>query len=262
MSSRGLRSGGLRARGEEEASQQEAMERGSVSSAMHQSAKRTFKDQLYEQLARIGKALASPHRLELLDLLAQCERSVEALARETGLPLATVSQHLQVLRAARLVETRRQGRSIHYRLASTKVTRLWLALRRTGEAHLAELERLVSTWLPERQQQPTLSIEAALQLLHEGHALLLDVRPRDEYLAAHLPLARALPVVELEAHLSELPRDCEVIAYCRGPYCVFADEAVALLRAHGYRARRLEVGVPEWQERGLPVVSERNDLAC
>jgi rhodanese-related sulfurtransferase/predicted transcriptional regulator len=223
---------------------------------MQPSSKRAFKSQLYEQLARIGKALASPHRLELLDLLAQSERSVEALASETGLPLATVSQHLQILRTARLVEVRRQGRSMRYRLASGEVVRLWLALRRTGEVHLAEVERLVATWLPERQQLPALSIEAALQLLNEGRALLLDVRPRDEYQSAHLPQARSLPVGELEAHLSELPRDCEIIAYCRGPYCVFADEAVALLRAHGFRARRLEVGVPEWQERGLPIVQE------
>jgi rhodanese-related sulfurtransferase/predicted transcriptional regulator len=220
----------------------------------HPESKRAFKNQLYEELARIGKALASPHRLELLDLLAQSERSVEELARETTLPVATVSQHLQILHAARLVDVRRRGRQRRYRLASGEVVRLWLALRRTGEAHLAELEQLVSTWLPERRHWPALSIDAALELLQSGRALLLDVRPRDEYASAHLPQARSLPVAELAAHLSELPRDCEIIAYCRGPYCVFADEAVALLRAHGFRAWRLEVGVPEWQERGLPII--------
>lgn len=225
---------------------------------MRGESKRRFKDQLYEQLARVGKALASPHRLELLDLLAQSARTVEELVAESGLPLATVSQHLQILRAAHLVEGRRQGRHQRYRLASGEVVRLWLALRRVGEAHLAELGQLVSTWLPERQRLPALSIEAALERLQGGRALLLDVRPRDEYLSAHLPGARSLPVSELEGRLSELPRDYEIIAYCRGPYCLFADEAVALLQAHGFRAWRLEVGVPEWRERGLPVVQERS----
>jgi rhodanese-related sulfurtransferase/DNA-binding transcriptional ArsR family regulator len=217
--------------------------------------KRTFKNQVYEQFARIGKALSSPHRLELLDVLAQCERTVEALAQETGMPVANASQHLQVLRAARLVETRREGTSIFYRLASESVSSLWLSLREVGEAHLAEIDRVVETFLRDRAHLQPITAEALLEELRSDQVILLDVRPQEEYRAGHLPQALSIPVGELEACLSEVPLHKEIIAYCRGPYCVFADEAVALLRARGYSARRLEQGVPEWRALGLPIES-------
>ncbi len=220
---------------------------------MQTSEKRTFKNQLYEQFARIGKALASPHRLELLEVLAQCERTVEALSQETGLSVANASQHLQVLRAARLVETRREGTSIYYRLASESVSTLWLSLRMVGEAHLAEIDRVVETFLQERAQWQPITAEALLKELRSDQVILLDVRPAEEYQAGHLPQALSIPVAELEARLSEVPLDREIIAYCRGPYCVFADEAVEILHTHGYHARRLEQGVADWRALGLPV---------
>ena len=215
--------------------------------------KRTFKNQLYEQFARIGKVLASPHRLELLDVLAQCERTVEALAQETGMSIANASQHLQVLRAARLVETRREGTSIYYRLASEGVSALWLSLRQVGEAHLAEIDRVVQIFLHDRHLLQPIEADELLQRLGEDQVILLDVRPSEEYVAGHLPQAVSVPLAELEARLEELPLDKEIVAYCRGPYCVFADEAVALLRTRGYRARRLEHGLPDWRRLGLPV---------
>jgi rhodanese-related sulfurtransferase len=215
--------------------------------------KRIFKNQLYEQFARIGKALANPHRLELLDVLAQCERTVEALAQETGLPVANASQHLQVLRAARLVETRREGTSIFYRLASESVSTLWLSLRAVGKTHLAEIDRVVETFLQDRAHWQPITAKALLEELRSDQVILLDVRPVEEYQAGHIPQALSIPVAELEARLSEVPLDKEIIAYCRGPYCVFADEAVALLRTNGYDARRLEQGLPDWRRLGLPV---------
>lgn len=215
--------------------------------------KRAFKDQLYEQFARIGKALANPHRLELLEVLAQCERSVEALAQETGLSVANASQHLQVLRAARLVDVRRAGVSIYYRLTDEAVFTLWQAMRQVGETHLAEVERVVQTFLQDREHLHPMGAEALLHGLAEQQVILLDVRPTEEYMAGHLPQARSVPLEELETRLQELPQDKEIVAYCRGPYCVFADEAVALLRARGYRAHRLEPGLPDWRALGFPI---------
>ncbi|GLV56844.1 transcriptional regulator [Dictyobacter sp. S3.2.2.5] len=222
---------------------------------MHTEQKHVFKHLVYEQFARVGKALAHAHRLALLDLLGQGEYSVDALARETGLPLATVSQHLQILRAARLVEARRVGVSIYYRLSSESVSQLWLALRACGEDQLIEIEHLVTTFVQDRAALHPMTIDELREALGEERVTLLDVRPADEYQAGHLPQARSLPVAELEARLAELPHDQEIVAYCRGPYCVFADEAVALLRARGYQARRLEEGVLEWRTRGLPVAT-------
>ena len=220
---------------------------------MKQTEKRAFKDQLYEQFARIGKALANPHRLELLDVLAQCERTVEALAEETGMTVANASQHLQVLRAAQLVEVRREGVSMYYRLADDSVFTLWHALRTVGEAQLAEIDRVVETYLHDRQHWQPLTAQELLRRLNDEQVVVLDVRPAEEYRVGHLPHARSLPITELEARLSELPTDKEIVAYCRGPYCVFADEAVALLRQHGYRASRLHEGLPDWHLLGLPI---------
>jgi len=218
--------------------------------------KRQFKGLLYEQFARMGKALAHAHRLELLDILAQGERTVEALAAETAMSVANASQHLQILRAARLVETRRVGVSIYYRLASAQVSQLWLTLRACGEQHLAEVEHLVATFLQDRAALQPVSVDELREGLQGERVILLDVRPATEYQAGHLPQARSLPIEELEARLEELPRDQEIVAYCRGPYCVFADEAVTLLRSHGFVARRLNVGVPEWRHLGLPISQE------
>ncbi|MEO8971213.1 MAG: metalloregulator ArsR/SmtB family transcription factor [Ktedonobacteraceae bacterium] len=215
--------------------------------------KRTFKNLLYEQFARVGKALASPHRLELLDVLAQGERCVEALAQETGMPIANASQHLQVLRTSRLVEIRREGVTIYYRLASEEVSILWLSLRAVGETHLAEVDRVVETFLLDRAHLQPVSVDELRELLQQQQVILLDVRPCEEYRGGHLPQARSIPVSELETRLSEVPREQGVVAYCRGPYCVFADEAVAILQAHGYTARRLAEGVPEWRTLGFPV---------
>ena len=215
--------------------------------------KRGYKNLLYEQFARVSKALANPHRLELVEVLMQCEYTVEALAQETGLSVANASQHLQILRIARLVETRREGVSIYYRLASQEVVTLWLALRRVGETHLAEIDRVVETYLQDRQQLQPIEADELLDRLSKDQVILLDVRPSEEYNAAHLPHARSMPVAELEARLSELPPEKEIIAYCRGPYCVFADEAIAFLQTNGYRARRLEHGIADWHALGLPI---------
>lgn len=220
---------------------------------MEQQEKRHFKTLLYEQFARISKALASPHRLELLDVLAQGERTVEVLAEETGMSIANASQHLQILRTARLVETRRAGVSIYYKLASDHVGHLWLSLRQVGEQHLAEVDQLVATFLQDRAAFRPVTVDELREAARDERVILLDVRPQEEYRAGHLPQAHSIPITQLEARLGELPQDREIVAYCRGPYCVFADEAVSLLRAHGYLARRLEEGVPEWRRVGLPV---------
>ncbi len=221
---------------------------------MDQHEKRQFKNLLYEQFARIGKALSNGHRLELLEVLAQGEHSVEVLARETGMSVANASQHLQVLRAAQLVEVRREGVYLYYRLADEQVFTLWQTIRQVGESRVAEVDRIVQTYLHDRSHLEPVSAQELIQRLSEGNIVLVDVRPVEEYAAGHLPGAISLPVVELEAHLSELSLDREVVAYCRGPYCVFADEAVTLLRRKGYQARRLEQGLPDWRALGLPVV--------
>jgi len=220
---------------------------------MESAEKRTFKDQLYEQFARIGKALANQHRLELLDVLAQCERTVEALAEETGLSVANASQHLHILRAAHLVEGRRAGVSIYYRLADDSVFTLWQAMRTVGEAQLAEIDRVVESFLHDRQRLQPITAQELLSRLSDEQVIVLDVRPAEEYTVGHLPHARSMPITELEARLSELPADKAIVAYCRGPYCVFADEAVTLLRRHGYTASRLQEGLPDWRLLGFPV---------
>jgi rhodanese-related sulfurtransferase len=214
---------------------------------------RAFKDRLYGELAVIGRALANPHRLELLDLLGQGERSVEALAREANLSLANASAHLQVLRRARLVDTEKRGLYVVYRLASSGVYELWRMLRDLGAVQLAEVDRLVETYLTDRGALAAISKEDLVQQIAEGAILVIDVRPTLEYDQGHIVGARSIPVDELERRLTELPRDQVIVAYCRGPYCVFADEAVSLLVGRGYRARRLTEGLPEWRAAGYPV---------
>jgi rhodanese-related sulfurtransferase/DNA-binding transcriptional ArsR family regulator len=214
---------------------------------------REFKDRLYEELGRIAKAIDSPRRLELIDLLAQGERSVEDLASEAALSIANTSQHLQVLRRARLVETRKQGLRVYYRLGHPEVYDVARAVRGLAKARLAELNQLVQTYLESRDELEPVPREELLRRVRAGRAVVIDVRPREEYRAGHIPGALSIPLEELETRLGELPARKEVVAYCRGPYCVMAYEAVARLRARGRRARRLTDGFPEWRASGLPV---------
>lgn len=214
---------------------------------------RAFKDRLYAEFATIGKALASPHRLELLDLLGQGERSVDQLAHEITQSLANTSAHLQVLRQARLVEADKRGLQVVYRLAAPEVFTLWRTLRDLGTARLAEIDRLVETYLTDRASLAAVDQVELRRLMDDGTVTLLDVRPELEYRQGHIAGARSVPVDKLERRLSELPRDREVVAYCRGPYCVYADEAAQLLREQGFAVRRLEGGFPEWRAAGLPV---------
>jgi rhodanese-related sulfurtransferase len=216
-------------------------------------ASRAFKDRLYGEFAVIGRALANPHRLELLDLLGQGERSVEALAQEAHLTLANASAHLQVLRRARLVEAEKRGLFVVYRLANSEVAALWRTLRDVGASQLAEVDRLVETYLTDREALAAISKEELVQQIDGGAIVVLDVRPAVEYEHGHIVGARSIPIDELERRLTELPPDQEIVAYCRGPYCVFADEAVSLLVERGYRARRLTEGLPEWRAAGYPV---------
>jgi rhodanese-related sulfurtransferase/DNA-binding MarR family transcriptional regulator len=214
---------------------------------------REFKDRLFEQFARVGKALASPKRLEIVDLLAQGERPVEEIAKETAMSVASASQHLQALKAARMVEARREGLYIHYRLSDEDVFRTWQAVRALAESRLAEVDRVVEAYLEDRDALETVDATELMERLSDGSVVVLDVRPGEEYRAGHIPGALSVPVDTLEAALQTLPKDRELVAYCRGPYCVFSDEAVALLRARGYRARRLRQGLPDWRAAGMPV---------
>jgi rhodanese-related sulfurtransferase len=214
---------------------------------------REFKDHLFEQFARVGKALASPKRLEIVDLLAQGERTVEEIAKETSMSVASASQHLQTLKAARMVEARREGLYMHYRLADEDVFRTWQAVRALAESRLSEVDGVVGAYLVDRDALEAVESEDLLERLRGGSVVILDVRPEEEYRAGHIPGALSVPVEALEPALKTLPRDREVVAYCRGPYCVFSDEAVAFLRARGYRARRLRQGLPDWRAAGMPV---------
>lgn len=224
---------------------------------MNPKAKRAFKDALYEQFARIGKALSSGRRLELLEVLAQGERSVEELAEHAGLSVANASQHLQILRAARLVEVRKDGLFARYRISNDRALRLWLALREFGELENGEIQRVVQHFLQDRDSLEAITVEALRGRLKERDLVLIDVRPEAEYRSGHIRGAISIPLEDMENRLKQVPKRSEIVAYCRGPYCVFADEAVRLLRARGYQAKRLNQGFPEWKMLGLPTeVSE------
>jgi rhodanese-related sulfurtransferase/DNA-binding MarR family transcriptional regulator len=216
-------------------------------------AKRDFKDRLYGEFARIGKTLASAHRLEILEVLAQGERTVESLATETGLSIANASRHLQQLRQAQLVLARREGLFVHYRLAGPEVVSLMLAVRQAAEQHLAEVDRVVHDYLGDRDGFEPVTPDELSRRMTNGEVVVLDVRPEQEYASGHISGARSIPVADLSARLAELPREKEYVAYCRGPYCVYADEAVAVLRANGLKAKRLTEGYPEWWLSGRPV---------
>jgi rhodanese-related sulfurtransferase len=215
---------------------------------------RVVKSALFDEFARAAKALASGRRIELLDVLANGERTVEVLAGEVDLTVANASQHLQVLRQAGLVATRREGTWVYYRLAAPEVFGLWRALRTLAASRLAEVERLAAAYLGARDELEPVTREELARRLQDGDDLVvLDVRPAAEYAAGHLPGAVSIPLAELRRRLAELPADREVVAYCRGPYCAFAHEAVAVLREAGVSARRLEDGLPDWEAAGLAV---------
>ena len=214
---------------------------------------RAFKDSIYEQFARIGKAIDSPKRLELLDLLCQSERTVEALAKESNLSTANASQHLHVLRAARLVEAEKNGLFVTYRLADADVCSLVRSVRLLAEKSLLEVEAIAKQFLKGRGNLEPVEREKLVEEVRKGAVTVLDVRPAEEYIAGHIPGAVSVPLKELERCLSDLPRHQQIVAYCRGPYCVLAVQAVEILRAQGFHAVRLEDGVPDWRARGLPV---------
>ena len=214
---------------------------------------RQIKSFLYEQVARIGKAMASPKRLELIELLCQGEKTVESLATQAEISVKLASAHLKELRVARLVETRKNGKYVLYRLASTSVADLWVTLRGEAEERLVELQVALANLVAHGDDLEGIDRKAILKRAASGEVLVLDVRPADEYAAAHLPHARSLPVDELKKRLAELPRDTPVVAYCRGPFCLMAKDAVELLRKRGYSAFHLTDGVAEWRARGLPI---------
>lgn len=211
------------------------------------------KNHLYEQVARIGKALASPKRLELIELLCQGEKPVETLAAQAAISLKLASAHLRELRLARLVDSRKQGKYVLYKLADSGVAELWVKLRSEAEERLVELQLALSSLAQHQDELEGLDRAAILRKARAGEVVVLDVRPGDEFAAAHLPHARSLPVDELKKRLAELPQDVPVVAYCRGPFCVMARTAVELLRRKGYRAFHLTDGVAEWRARGLPI---------
>lgn len=214
---------------------------------------RHFKDRLYGQFARLGKALASPRRLELLDLLAQSERTVESLATEIDASTANTSQHLQALRRAGLVDSRKDGLFVYYRLSHSSVSQLCAALRTVAEQQYADLDRIIRGHFGDRSQPEPVQMDELLKRARRGDVVILDTRPAREYAAGHIAGAISVPIDELHRRLRDLPKSKSVVAYCRGPYCVYADQAVTQLRASGRRARRLSAGFPEWKSAGMPV---------
>ena len=214
---------------------------------------REIKDQLYDQVARIGKALASPKRLELIELLCQGEKAVELLAAQADISVKLASAHLRALRQARLVDTRKEGKYVVYRLAGPGVADLWVALRAQAEERLVELQVALRQLVAQGDGLEGVDRKTMLKKAAAGELLVLDVRPAEEYAAAHLPHARSLPVNELKKRLAELPKDTPLVAYCRGPFCLMAKNAVDLLRKRGYQAFHLSDGVAEWRARGLPI---------
>jgi rhodanese-related sulfurtransferase/DNA-binding transcriptional ArsR family regulator len=216
---------------------------------------RELKDPLYEQFARIGHAVASPKRIELLDLLSQAEKTVEQLSDQSATPVKNTSAHLRVLRQARLVETRRNGTFVYYRLAADDVFRFVRDLESLGRSRLAEVEQVANLYIDGRDELEPVSIKELRRRLREGDITVIDVRPEQEYLAGHIPGALSIPVAQLKRRLGEIPKSSDVVAYCRGPYCVYSVEAVGILRKQGYRARRASEGLPHWRSSGLPVAA-------
>lgn len=214
---------------------------------------RVAKESLFDAFTETARALASGRRAEIVDVLAQGERSVEELAGEVGQSLANTSHHLRTLARAGLVATRRDGTRIYYRLAGDRVAELWAALRDVAVEHVAGIDRLAEAYLGDRTELRTVDRRELAGLVRDGAVIVIDVRPPAEFAAGHISGARSVPPGEVQRLLGTLPEDTEIVAYCRGPYCVYADEAVRELGRHGYRARRLEDGFPEWRRAGLPV---------
>jgi rhodanese-related sulfurtransferase/DNA-binding HxlR family transcriptional regulator len=217
-----------------------------------------FKQDLFAQFARVGKALGNGNRLELLEFLAQGERSVDALAKVSGLSVANTSQHLQQLRQSGLVHSRKQGLKVFYRLSGDDVIELLDALRNVAERHVAEVEQMVSSYLTVKDSLEPIHREELLSRAREGLVTVIDVRPAEEYASGHVAGAVNVPLTELESHLRDFEPEQEIVAYCRGPHCVLAFDAVARLREKGLQARRLEDGYPEWKTAGLPVEKEND----
>jgi rhodanese-related sulfurtransferase len=222
---------------------------------------RDMKDGVYSQFARIGKAIAAPKRIELLELLCQGPRTVEALADQAALSVANASQHLKVLLRARLVDARKQGLFVEYRLADGEVLKFVHAMRELAEARFAEIDALTKAYLRTRGALERVSGEELVQRVRRGEVTILDVRPELEYRAGHIPGARSVPVSELRRHMAELPTNREIVAYCRGPQCVMAIEAVELLRKRGFRAHRMERGVMDWRARGWKIEKSEGELS-
>ncbi len=214
---------------------------------------RDAKDALYAQFSRLGKAVSNPKRIELLELLAQANRSVEDLAAASGMDFANTSAQLQVLSRARLVEGRRQGKRVIYRLADESVTRFLAALRELSRSRLAEVEQVARDYFEARDHLEPLGSADLMRRLEDPGTLVIDVRPAEEYAAGHIPGALSVPLGELKARIAQLPPAAEIVAYCRGPYCVLAPQAIEMLRRAGLQARRLQEGFPEWRLAGLPV---------
>jgi len=215
--------------------------------------KRQIKDLLYSHVAQIGKALASPKRLELLELLSQSPKTVDVLAQETAMDIKLTSAHLKALKLARLVQAERDGKFMVYRLTGDDVARLWVNLRETAAEHLVEYSSDVARLVAHPDKLTSMTRQDLAARAKAGDVIVIDVRPAAEFEIAHLPYAKSMPMAELHRRLQELPKDTEIVAYCRGPFCVFADEALQLLRAKGYRAFKTLDGVNEWMAAGLPV---------
>lgn len=220
---------------------------------------RKVKDRIYEQFSRIGKAISSPHRLEIIDILAQGEKAVEGVAKALSIPIANASHHLQAMRAAGLVEARKEGTFVYYHLADPDVFELIRTIRTLAERNFAEMARILRTYFHSRDELEPIGRNELLDRARAEEVVVLDVRPPEEYRAGHIPGAVSLPVDQLERRLTEIPPNKEIVAYCRGPYCVMAFQAVQKLREHGRLARRLVDGFPEWRAEGLPVEMTSGD---
>lgn len=215
--------------------------------------KRTIKDLLYEHVARIGKATSSPKRLELLELLAQGEKSVEALSTELSIEIKLASAHLKVLREARLVAPRKEGKFVFYRLSGQDVAGLWVSMREVAKEHLVELRVALDEMASAPDKLASVSRKQLMEQAKRGEVIVIDVRPRSEFDQAHLPFARSMPLDEIAQRIAELPKSIEIVAYCRGPFCLFAEEAMQLLKTKGRKASKLLDGVAEWRSAGMPL---------
>jgi len=221
---------------------------------------RETKDRIFEQFARIGQAIASPKRLELLDLLCQAEKSVETLAEGAALSVANASRHLQILRGARLVGARKDGLRVYYRLADDEVCRFFGDVRTLAASRLAEIDLIVRDYFDNPRRLQPVDKRKLLKRAKTGEIIILDVRPRDEYAAGHVPYARSVPLHEIKKSIAQFSKEKEIVAYCRGPYCVLAQEAMNVLRPKGFKAVRLEDGINEWREAGLPVAVNESTI--